>query len=122
MFLAMEKKKLQSKIHQLNLKIQEKQKEISDYELSLKTKFLKAQPHVAEIEKITEELKLIEGDVEACSKEDYIEASETESSLASLKNERQRLIEEKEDCLSELKINEEDLSNYIPSVLIGQVE
>jgi exonuclease SbcC len=116
MFLAMEKKKLQSKIHQLNLKIQEKQKEISDYELSLeKQKFLKAQPHVAEIEKITEELKLIEGDVEACSKEDYIEASETESSLASLKNERQRLIEEKEDCLSELKINEEDLSNYIPS-------
>lgn len=116
MFLAMEKKKLQSKIHQLNLKIQEKQKVISDYELSLeKQKFLKAQPHVAEIEKITEELKLIEGDVEACSKEDYIEASETESSLASLKNERQRLIEEKEDCLSELKINEEDLSNYIPS-------
>ncbi|HRC81921.1 MAG TPA: AAA family ATPase [Sedimentibacter sp.] len=116
MFLAMEKKKLQSKIHQLNLKIQEKQKELSDYELSLeKQKVLKAKPYMEEIEKIKEELRLIEGYVAACSKEDYIEASETESSLASLKNERQRLLEEKDDCLIELKTNEEDLCNHIPS-------
>ena len=116
MFLAMEKKKLQSKIHELNVRIQDRNKEISDYELSLeKQKFLKAQPLMREIDSINEELKLIEGDVAACSKEDYKEASETESSLASMKNEKQRMLEEKADCISELKLNELDLCNYIPS-------
>ena len=118
MFLAMEKKKLQSKIHGLNIRIEEKNKEVSDYELSLeKQKFLKAQPIKKEIDNINDELKLIEEDVTNSSKEDYREASETESSLASMKNEKQRLLEEKEECLSEIELNEQDLSNYIPEEL-----
>jgi uncharacterized protein YhaN len=115
MFLAMEKKKLQGKIHGLNMRIEEKNNEISEYELSLeKQKFLKAEPVKKEADNVNKELKLLEPDIINCSKEDYKEASETESSLASMKNERQRLSEEKEECISELKIKESDLSNYIP--------
>jgi exonuclease SbcC len=115
MFLAMEKKKLQSKIHELNMKIKEKQKEILDYELFLeKQKFLRAEPIKKEIDNINDELKLIEDDVTNVSAEDYKEASETESGLASMKNDKQRLIEEKEECISELELIESDLSNYIP--------
>lgn len=115
MFLAMEKKKLQGKIHALNKRIGEKNNEISEYELSLeKQKFLKAEPVKKEIDSLNNEIKSLESDIKNCSKEDYKEAAETESNLASMKNERQRMIEEKEECLSELKLNESDLSNYIP--------
>jgi chromosome segregation ATPase len=118
MFLAMEKKKLQSKLHEINMRIDEKNKEIFDYELTLeKQKVLKAQPLMREIDNINQELRLIERDVADCSKEDYKEASETESSLASMKNERQRMLEEKADSISELKLNELDLCNYIPPEL-----
>ena len=118
MFLAMEKKKLQSKIHELNMRIEEKNNEISNYELSMeKQKFLRAQPVKKEIDNINDELKLIIEDVTNCSKEDFKEASDTESSLASMKNEKQRLFEEKEECISELELSESDLSNYIPEEL-----
>jgi len=115
MFLAMEKKKLQSKIHELNAKIEEKNKEISDYELSLeKQKFLRALPVKKEIDNIDNELKSFEKDVTNYSKEDYKEAAETEVSLASMKNDRQRMYEEKEECIAELEENEFDLANSIP--------
>lgn len=115
MFLAMEKKKFQSKIHELNMRIEEKNKEISEYELTLeKQKFLKAEPVKKEMDIINNEIKLLENNIINCSKEDYKEASETESSLASMKNEKQRMTEEKEECISELKVKELDLSNYIP--------
>jgi chromosome segregation ATPase len=114
MFLAMEKKKLQGKIHELNKRIEEKNNEISEYALSLeKQKFLRAEPVKKEIDNINNEIKFLEPDIINCSKEDYKEASETESSLASMKNERQRLTEEKEECFSELRLNESDLSNFI---------
>ncbi len=115
MFLAMEKKKLQSKIHEINVQIEEKNKEIYDHELSLeKQKFLKAYPVKKEIDNINNELNLFDTEYTAYSKEDYKEASETESSLASMKNEKQRLSEEREKCILELELNESDLSNYIP--------
>ncbi|NLJ58050.1 MAG: AAA family ATPase [Tissierellia bacterium] len=115
MFLAMEKKKLQSKIHEINISIKEKEKKITDYELSLeKQKFLKAVPLKKEIDKINNQLKSFEGGVESFSKEDYKEAAETESSLASMKNERQRMIDEKKECELMLNSNELDLANYIP--------
>lgn len=115
MFLVMEKKKLQSKIHELNQKVEEKNKEIINYELSLeKQKFLKAEPVKTEIDNINKEIELFEAEVINCSKEDYNEVSQSESSLASMKNEKQRLKEEKEECISELNLNEVDLSNKIP--------
>lgn len=115
MFLAMEKKKIQSKIHELNKRIEEKNNEISDYELSLeKQKFLKAEPVKKEIDDINNELKSFEAELINCSKEDYKEASETESGLASMKNERLRMIEEKEECISQLDLSQADLANFIP--------
>jgi len=114
MFLAMEKKKLQGKIHALNKRMEEKNNEISENELSLeKQKFLKAEPVKKEIDSLNKEIKSLESAVADCSKDDYREAAETESNLASMKNERQRMIEEKEECISALKLNETDLSNYI---------
>ncbi len=115
MFLAMEKKKIQSKIHELNRRIEEKNKEISQHELSLeKQKFLKAQPIKKELDDINNELIKLEGEIINTSKEDYKEASETESNIASMKNERLRMSEEKEESISELESYESDLSNSIP--------
>ncbi len=115
MFLAMEKKKIQGKIHELNLKIKQKNNEISDYELSLeKQKYLKAKPVKNEIDNLNEEIKLLESGIISCSKEDYKEASQTESNIASMKNERLRMREENEGCISEIQLNESDLSNSIP--------
>ncbi len=115
MFLAMEKKKLQSKIHELNMKIEEKNKEISDYDLSLeKQKFLKALPVKEEIDNIDNELKSFKEDPANYSKEDYKEASETESTLASMKNDLLRMSEESEECILELEDKKGDLSNFIP--------
>lgn len=115
MFLAMEKKKFQSKIHELNMRIEEKNNEILGYELSLeKQKFLKAEPVKKELDNLNKELKLLESGIIKCSKEDYKEVSEIESSLASMKNERQRIGEEHVECIQELKLNKSDLSNVIP--------
>ncbi len=116
MFLAMEKKKIQSKIHELNMKIKQKDKEISDYDLSLeKQKYLRAKPVKKEIDDLYEEIKLLESGIISCSKEDYKEASQTESTIASMKNERLRLREENDSCISEIRLNESDLSNSIPN-------
>lgn len=115
MFLAMEKKKIQSKIHELNMRIKQKNTEIFDYELTLeKQKYLKAKPVKNEIDSINEEISLLELEIINSSKEDYKEASQTESSIASMKNERLRMKEENESCISELKLNESDLANSIP--------
>lgn len=115
MFLAMEKKKIQSKIHELNMKVEQKNNEIFNYELALKKqKYLKAKPVKNEIDSIKEEISLLESGIISCSKEDYKEAFQTESSIASMKNERLRMKEENEGCISELKLIQSDLSNSIP--------
>lgn len=118
MFLAMEKKKTQSKIHELNRRIEEKNKEISQHELSLeKQKILKAQPVKKELDNINNELIKLEPEIINSSKEDYKEASETESNIASMKNERLRMSEEKEEGVLALESYESDLSNSIPENL-----
>lgn len=115
MFLAMEKKKIQSKIHELNLKIDEKKKEMVNYELFLeKQKFMQAEPIKKEIDSINEELKLYKDKINNSSKEDYKEAVETESTLASMKNDRQRMLDEKEEWESDLQAYLLDLANNIP--------
>ncbi len=115
MFLAMERKKLQSKIYEISRHIEVMEKEISQYELSLeKQRYLKALPVKKEIDELNAKIKSIEAEIINCSKEDYNEAAEIENSLYSMKNDRERLLEEVEECKLQLETLCTDLANKIP--------
>jgi len=115
MFLAMEKKKLGSKIQELDMRIEELKNQLSDYQRSIeKDKFLKAEPIKIELDEINEKLlSFNDEEMAKYSKEDYKEAVNLESILSSMKNQRHILMKEKERLESELEKLQSDISNYI---------
>lgn len=115
MFLAMEKKKLGSKIQELDMRIEELKKQLSDYELSIeKQKFLKAEPIKKELDEINEKLSSYKyGELIKYSKEDYTEAVSIESTLTSMKNQRHTMMQEKEALESEMEKLQADICNNI---------
>lgn len=115
MFLAMEKKKLGSKIQELDMRIEELKKQLSDYELSIeKQKFLKAEPIKKELDEINEKLSSYKyEEVIKYSKDDYNEAVSIENNLASMKNQRHTMMQEKEALESESEKLQADICNYV---------
>lgn len=115
MFLAMEKKKLSGKIGELTLRVNEMQKEINDYELSIKkNKFLKAEPVKKELDEIKKQLASINVEnIIKYSEQDYKEALRINSFLTSMYSDRRNMQNEKEDKEEELNSLLADVSNKI---------
>lgn len=115
MFLAMETKKIKGKILELNLRIEELNKELNDYELSLdKDKFLRAEPIQKEINEINEKLNnYSEENLKEYSDSDYREAINIESALSSMYSQKRNLEKTKEEKGEELKKLLADISNNI---------
>ena len=113
MFLAMEKKKLRNKIKELDMRIDELKKQLSDYELSIaRDKFFKAEPVNKELEDIKLQLEDIVIE-EKFSNEDFREASNIEKILSNMENQRLLLTEEKGKLEERLEELEKDISNKI---------
>ena len=115
MFLAMEKKKLGSKIQELDMRIKELEKQLSDYELSIeKQKFLKAEPIKKELDQINEKLSIYKHEeIIEYSKDDYLDAVNIENNLAFMKNQRHTMMQEKESIESLLEKLQADICNCI---------
>lgn len=115
MFLAMEKKKINSKIQELNLRIGELEKEILEYDLSVeKDKFLKAEPIKRELDDIYKKLAdFPEDSLKKYSESDYKEAVSTERSLNSMLSQKRNLENEMHEKEEELEILLSDISNKI---------
>lgn len=118
MFLAMEKKKLSGKIGELSLRVNEMQKEINDYELSIKKdKFLKAEPVKKELDEITNQLTGFNVEnIIKYSEQDYKEALRINSFLTSMYSDRRNMQNEKEDKEEEYNNLLSDISNKISDV------
>ncbi len=115
MFLVMEKKKTGSKIQELNLQIDELNKELRDYELSIeKDRYLRAEPIKKELDEINEKLLSFSPDkFKEYSESDYREAVNVEGSLNSMYSRKRSLESEKKDKEEELTGLLEDISNKI---------
>lgn len=115
MFLAMEKKKIGSKIRELDLKIEELDKELRDYELSIeKDKYLRAEPVKKELDEINEQLlNFSEDKLIKYSDIDYREAVNIEGTLNSMYSRRRNLENERKEKEEELAELMEDISNKI---------
>lgn len=115
MFLAMEKKKVKSKIQELNLRIDELNKELKEYEQSVeKDKYLRAEPIKNELDDIIEKLShFSEENVKKYSDIDYKEALKIENVLYSMYNEKRTLENEKANKEEELNSLLADISNKI---------
>lgn len=118
MFLAMEKKKLSGKIGELSLRVNEMQKEINDYELSIKKDtFLKAEPVKRELDEIKKQLTSINVEnIIKYSEQDYKEAIRINSFLTSMYSDRRSMQNEKEDKEEELNNLLSDVSNKISDI------
>lgn len=115
MFLAMEKKKLKNKISELDMRIAELKKQLSDYELSVaKDKFLKAEPLKMELDEINKNLQNFDSSLKY-SKEDFKEAMSLEHILENMTNVRDSLVREKEKMYSRLEELGRDISNFMDS-------
>ncbi|HBD64779.1 MAG TPA: hypothetical protein DC038_10140, partial [Clostridiales bacterium] len=114
-FLAMEKKKINGKIQELSLRIEELNKELADYDLSLKRDmFLRAEPVKKELDAINEKLLIYPAEkLREYSPEDYREAMDIESALNLMYLQRKKLEEEKADNEEELNRLMSDISNKI---------
>lgn len=115
MFLAMEKKKIGSKIQELDLHIEELNKELRDYELSIeKDRYLRAEPVKKELDEINEKLlSFSEDKLRKYSDSDYREAVNIESALNSMYSQRRSLESERREKEEELDRLLEDISNKI---------
>ncbi len=115
MFLAMEKKKIGSKIREIDLKIEELDKELRDYELSIeKDKYLRAEPVKKELDEINEQLlNFSEDKLIKYSDIDYREAVNIEGTLNSMYSRRRNLENERKEKEEELAELMEDISNKI---------
>ena len=115
MFLAMEKKKVSGKIQLLNLRIEELNKELLEYELSIeKDKFLKAEPIQKELIKIDEMLMdYSENNIKNYSDSDYMDATNIEVALNAMYSQRRNLQNELEEKDEELSNMLSDNSNKI---------
>jgi len=116
MFLAMEKKKLSSKIEEFDMRIAKLNQEIKDYDLVIeKNKFLKVEPIKAELDSINIKLKdYNEDSVKNFSRSDYEEALILSSALNAMHNEERNLLREKGEAEDSLKKLTEDAANHIP--------
>lgn len=115
MFLAMEKKKLKNKIRELDMRMAELKKQLSDYELSVaKDKFLKCEPVKKELDEINENLQKFNHSLKY-SKEDFKEALNLEKILADMVGQRDSLLQEKEKIDSRLEELGRDISNLMDS-------
>lgn len=114
-FLAMEKKKINGKIQELSLRIEELNKELADYDLSLeRDKFLRAEPIKKELDAINEKLSDYPAvKLREYSTEDYREALNIENALNLMYLQKRKLEEEKEDNEAELSRLMADISNKI---------
>jgi uncharacterized protein YhaN len=113
MFLAMEKKKLKNKISELDMRMAELKKQLSDYELSVaKDKFLKCEPVKKELDEINKSLKEFDHSLKY-SKEDYKEALNLEKTLENMVSQRDSLVKEKEKMHSRLEELSQDISNFM---------
>ncbi len=115
MFLAMETKKVKSKIQELNFRINGLEKELTDYELSLdKEKFARAEPIKKEIDVINEKLKdYPEENIKKYSDSDYKDAVNIESALNSMYSQKRGLEIDRDEKEEELEVLLADISNKI---------
>lgn len=113
MFLSMEKRKLKNKIDELDLRVNELKKQLSDYELSIaKDKFLKCEPLKKELDEINKNLQNFDSSLKY-SKEDFKEAMSLENILENMTNERDSLVQEKEKIGARLEELGRDISNLM---------
>ncbi len=114
-FLAMEKKKINGKIQELSLRIEELNNELADYDLSLeRDMFLRAEPVKKEIDAINEKLLNYPAEkLREYSPEDYKEALNIENALNLMYLQRKKLEEEKAENEAELSSLIADISNKI---------
>lgn len=113
MFLVMEKKKISSKIQELNLRIEELNNELVEYELSIeKDKFLRAEPIKKELDNINEKLSHYSKDnLKKYSGSDFREAVNVSNLLNSMYSQRRNLENERQEKEEELEKLLSDLSN-----------
>ncbi len=113
MFLAMEKRKLKNKISELDMRMAELKKHLSDHELSIaKEKFLKAEPVKMELDEIDKKLLEFNHSLNY-SKEDFKEALSLEKILENMVGQRDTLVQEKEKIDSRLAELGRDISNFM---------
>lgn len=117
MFLAMEKKKIKSKISEIEMSSLSLANELKTYELSKeKNRYLKAEPVKKELDEVTGLLLQYDGsELEKHSKTEYEEALRINSYLNRMKNERHGLAGKRDEASEQLHALQEDMSNRIPS-------
>jgi len=116
MFLSMEKKKLFSKVQEIEMHISDLNKELISYELSIeRSRYDKALPIKVELDEVIEKLSLyiVEDSIKKYSDNDFEEASKLSSALNIMRNERHNLINRKEELEETLRNLKEDVSNNI---------
>ncbi len=116
MFLSMEKKKLKSKIQEIEMRVYNLNKELSTCELLMeKDKYTKAVPIKAELDEINQELSKYKNDnvLKVYSEKDFDEISKLNIELNSMRSERHELRTQKEELEVKLKNLREDVSNRI---------
>ena len=116
MFLSMEKKKLHSKIQEIEMRVSNLNQELLTYELSIeKGRYDKALPIKTELDEINEKLLKYanEENIKKYSESDFEEASKLNSNLINMRDERHNLRNGKEKLEEKLKGLEEDISNNI---------
>jgi DNA repair exonuclease SbcCD ATPase subunit len=116
MFLAMEKKKINSKIQEIDDLILKMNRELEEYELSVeKDKYLRAKPLKEELEELKEKLNAYDekDKTQNYNSDDYIEAVKLCTSLNYAKDKRHDLLSKKEEAERALKALIEDISNNI---------
>nr|WP_312579641.1 AAA family ATPase [Sedimentibacter sp.] len=117
MFLSMEKKKLSSKKHEIEMHVNEISKDLLAHELLIeKDRYLKAVPVKAELDEINEKLYQYKSDnIKEYSDKDFEEASKLSEELNSMRDDRHALRIKKEELDEKLKTLKEDISNRISS-------
>ncbi|MDD2494001.1 MAG: AAA family ATPase, partial [Tissierellia bacterium] len=116
MFLAMEKKKINSKIQEIDTIISNMLKELEEYELSVeKDKYLRAKPLKDELEELNKKFKSFDEKdiIKSYNFKDYEEAFKLHTSLNAMKNKRHDLSSSKDEVEKALKFSLEDVSNNI---------
>ncbi|NYB73676.1 AAA family ATPase [Sedimentibacter hydroxybenzoicus DSM 7310] len=117
MFLAMEKKKVKNKIHEINVRIDELKKELSDYEYSKEKEILlKAEPIKKELEELNNKLLNYKKEVIIeYSESDFKGAVDIENTLKSMYKQIRILSDEAEEKEDDLFGSTNDISNKIGS-------
>lgn len=118
MFLSMEKKKLNSKIQEIEMHTNDLSNELLNYELLIeKDKYLKVVPVKAELDELNEKLAQYNSEdiIKKYSDKDFQEVSRLNVELNLMRIERHGLRIKKEELDEKLKNLKEDISNRIKS-------